>query len=190
MRFLRAFALRAFAYRFLATKQLPKFYTVRFHFSSSTAAPLHTNDWKNKTLAKKNGQLSSLVREAFKLKKARIVDTSMLQRMDDILSQPRNLAELNQKQYGILLGYYSFCRHRNSNVISMITDHLGNNPAFLGTFDSYSISNSLNSFSKFNIDLRPLFTTIAEQIINRPPLTNQFSSQGIANTLNAFSKRA
>jgi hypothetical protein len=167
---------------------LPNFYAVRFLFSYNTAATLNTNDWNNKTLAKKNGQLSSLISEAFKLKKARIVDQNMLQRMDDILSQPRNLAELNQKQYGILLGYYSFCRHRNSNVIFMMANHLVNNPAFLGIFDSYSIANSLNSFSKFNIGLRTLFTTIADQIINRPPLLNDFSSQGIANTLNAFAK--
>ena len=127
------FFLRNFANRFVSIRRLPKFYTCKIPYSYSTAARLNANDLKNKSLTEKVGQKSSLVGEVSRLKKIFKVDQAMLQRMDNFVSQPGNLAGLNPKEYCILLGYYSFCMHRNF----MMADRLVRNPAFLQRFNSH-----------------------------------------------------
>jgi hypothetical protein len=183
------FLVKAIAQRFAGRlHSLYRLHPSRPACFSTSPIQLNSNNWKedNRT---KNGQISSLVVAAMGLKNIRKVDQAMLQRMDYFVSQPGNLAGLNPIQFCILLGYYSFCMHRNLDVISMMVDYLVNNPAFLQKFNSQEVSNSLNFFSKFNMDLRLLFTAVANVVVPNSALINGFSSQNIANTLNAFAKK-
>jgi ribosome assembly protein YihI (activator of Der GTPase) len=65
----------------------------------SSPIQLNSQNWKKNNRMPNDHQIPLLVAEALRLKRARLVDKSMLQRMDNFLSQPENLAKLNPKQF-------------------------------------------------------------------------------------------